>query len=286
MENKARTIIETIRNDRQSGAARLAITALESLGEWLDTASVKPEELDEVLEALKTARPSMVPLANAVDRCRNRFGDWQNDDVSEQAGAIVAEVHRELTGATDQVARHAAELVPEGAVVLTHSSSSQVVALFRLLVERQHRYSVICSQSSPGNEGFTLASQLDELGVPVTVITDAQLGLFMNQADLAVCGCDSWLADHHFVNKSGSYLMALAARDHGKPLWVLADTFKDSPASRDTVTLEEMDSQELGAPTGVHITTRNVYFEPVPERLAAGRVSEQGVSSFPAGPRR
>ncbi|MDY6909053.1 MAG: cytochrome d ubiquinol oxidase subunit II, partial [Thermodesulfobacteriota bacterium] len=35
------------------------------------------------------------------------------------------------------------ELVPEQATILTHSRSSQVVALFRMLTDRQHPFSVI-----------------------------------------------------------------------------------------------------------------------------------------------
>lgn len=122
--------------------------------------------------------------------------------------------------------------------------------------------------------------------MPVTLITDAQMGLFVPQADLVLTGCDCWLADHHFVNKSGTLLLALAARHFGKPFWVLADTFRDSPETSESVRLEEITPTELQAPEGLWITTRNVYFESVPDALISGRVSEQGVSSCLAGAER
>lgn len=287
MDTKARAILEVTRDDQQAGATQLARQTLQAVQQWLVSESVRASALDELLESLTQARPSMVPLANAVARCRELFGPWRDsNNVSEQAAPVVASVLEQLIRANERVALSAFELVPENAAILTHSRSSQVLALFRLLAERQHPFWVICTQSSPGNEGFTLARELDELGVPVTLITDAQTGLFMPEADIVFSGCDTWLADQHFVNKSGTYLLALAARDQGKPLWVLADSFKDSPGTCDSVTLEEMSPEELGGPTGAQIRTRNIYFETVPVRLVTGRVSDQGVFSFPAAPRR
>ncbi|MGF2735877.1 translation initiation factor eIF-2B [Marinobacter sp. DUT-1] len=287
MDAKARAIVATVREDRQAGAAQLTTNALGSVRDWLIPGGVSASMLEAVLEGLTEARPSMVPLANAVARCHELFGPWQNSrDVSEQAAPVVSSVLEQLARANERVALSAFELVPEQATILTHSRSSQVVALFRLLAERQHPFSVICTQSSPGNEGFTLARELDGLGVPVTLITDAQTGLFMAETDIVFSGCDTWLSDQHFVNKSGTYLLALAARDQGKPLWVLADSFKDSPGTCQSVALEEMAPEELGGPTGAHIRARNIYFETVPVQLITGRVSDQGVFSFPAEPRR
>lgn len=287
MDTQARAVIQTVKEDRQSGAAQLAVRALSAVRDWLTSNAVPASTLEAVLDGLTGARPSMVPLANAVARCRALFGPWhERSNVSEQAVPVVSSVLEQLARANERVALNAFELVPDRATILTHSRSSQVAALFRLLAERQHPFSVICTQSSPGDEGFTLARELDQLGVPVTLITDAQMGLFMPEADIVFSGCDTWLADQHFVNKSGTYLLGLAAQDRGKPFWVLADSFKDSSGTSASVALEEMAAEELGGPTGNHIRSRNIYFETVPVRLITGRISDQGVFSFPAGPRR
>lgn len=271
-------LLRRVRQDHSSGAAQLALKTLDDLCRWLDTGPVEPAVLDQLLRDLAAARPSMIPLGNALQRCRQALaGHSDTAAMREQARTVIASVRADLARAGEQVAEQAAARIPAGACILTHSRSSQVVALFTLLARRRHPFSVICTQSSPGNEGFVLARELDALGVEVTVITDAQMGLFAGRADLALCGCDSWLADGHFVNKSGTYLLALAAREQGKPLWVLADSFKDSQATSTTVTLEEMPAGEIGAPSGAHISTRNIYFETIPARLVSGRISEQGV---------
>ncbi|WP_245820278.1 initiation factor 2B [Marinobacter lutaoensis] len=287
MDANADALLRKLRDDHQSGAAQLALSALDGLAQWLDTGPVRAADWQRMVSALARARPSMVPLGNAMQRCREGLaGPADAADIRPSARAVVASVRADLVEAGERVAQHAASQVPEGARVLTHSRSSQVLALFRLLVRRGQRCSVICTQGSPGNEGFVLARELDALGLEVTVVTDAQMGLVMADADLVLSGCDTWLADRHFVNKAGTYLLALAAQDQGKPLWVLADHFKDSPATRDTVTLETMAGAELGAPTGTHIRPRNVYFETIPTRLITGRISERGVFSCPAEARR
>ena len=152
--------------------------------------------------------------------------------------------------------------------------------------EHNQPFSVICTQSSPGFEGHSLALALNELSIPVTLITDAQMGLFVPQADVVITGCDTWLADGCFINKSGTHLLALAARAAEKPFWVLADSFRNSDVDSGSVELEEMPGEELKAPEGDWITPRNVYFERVPQSLVSQRISEQGVFSCPAGPRR
>lgn len=284
-DSRASKIIETVRTDTQSGAAQLATRALTLVKQWLTAGEVSPAALGQLLTNLAKARPSMVPLANAIERVRQSLvGTQDGASTAEQALPVVDSVLEQLASANQRVAEIAATRVPEQAIIFTHSRSSQVLALFRLLVQQGRNFSVICTQSSPGNEGFTLARELNELGVPVTLITDAQMGLFVPKADLVLCGCDTWLADGYFLNKAGSYPLALLARAEEKPFWVLADSFKDSKAPHNEVTLEEMAVNELGAPAGQHITVRNVYFEPVPVQLISGRISEQGIFSFPAEP--
>ena len=284
MDRQAQAIVDRVRADLESGATRLAVDTLDALSHWLQTTPAGEQQIRELLDNLETARPSMVPLGNAIRRCRHFSGDNSGEEsFRARLLAALGQIKEQLQSATAAIARLAAQQVPARAVIITHSRSTQVMDLFRLLAERRQPFSVICTQSSPGNEGFAVARELDALGVEVTVITDAQMGLFMARADLALCGCDTWLADGHFVNKSGTLLLALAAREQGKPLWVLADSFKDSRATSTTVTLEEMPAGEIGAPSGAHISTRNIYFETIPAPLVTGRISEQGVFSFPAG---
>ncbi|WP_342631539.1 translation initiation factor eIF-2B [Marinobacter alkaliphilus] len=280
LDPQAQALLREVEQDTHSGASQLALTTLRQLHRYV---SQQPAaiRLEPLLAALAKARPSMVVIGNSIARLQRTLA--QNPQSAEEA---VQALIIELESATSQLITHARALVQHGNTILTHSASSVVLQCLTQLARDGVEFSVICTQSSPGFEGHGLASALAHQGVPVTLITDAQVGLFMPRADLVFTGCDCWLADHHFINKSGTLLVALAARHAGTPFWVLADTFRDSPATVDTIDFEEMPADELRGPRESGITVRNIYFEPVPDNLVTGRVSERGVFSFPAEPGR
>lgn len=280
LDSRARTVLAGVREDLQSGATQLALNTLDELLSYLDEVRPDVGTLSRLLAELRAARPSMIVIGNALGMIEQRLA--RDPHAARQA---ILDTRDQLKNATTTISRYAREHLPENPVIMTHSASSVVLALFRSMAENQQSFSVICTQSSPGFEGHSLARALDDLSVPVTLITDAQMGLFVSGADVVITGCDTWLADGYFINKSGTHLLALAARAADKPLWVLADSFRNSGADSGSVELEEMPVDELNAPEGEWITPRNVYFELVPHSLVSQRISEQGVFSCPAGPR-
>lgn len=281
LDARARALLSTVREDFQSGATQLALNTLDDLLSYLDEVGPDVEILSRLLAELRAARPNMIVIGNALGMIEQRLASEPH-----AARQALADTRDQLQSATATIARHARGQLPDSPVIMTHSASSVVLALFRTMAENHQPFSVICTQSSPGFEGHSLALALDDLSVPVTLITDAQMGLFVSEADFVITGCDTWFTDSYFINKSGTYLLALAARAADKPFWVLADSFRNSSADTGSVALEEMPGEELNGPEGEWITPRNVYFELVPHSLVSQRISEQGVFSCPAGPRR
>ncbi len=278
-DDRAQALLNRLREDYESGATSLALDTLSGLATYVEQAAPATADLSRLLQELRKARPSMIVIGNAIARVESLLAS------GNRPHAAIDQVTRELDNASAAIAEHASRKIPANAVIMTHSASSVVLGLFRLLARKQHRFSIICTQSSPGMEGHQLALALNDLDVPVTLITDAQMGLFVSRADVVITGCDSWLADGHFINKSGTFLLALAARAHHKPFWVLGDSFRRSDQASDDVTLEEMPADELQAPKGDWITSRNTYFETIPESLVTGGINEQGVFLFPGSPR-
>jgi len=276
---QAQRVLDELKHDTHSGATQLALNTLSRLQTYASRHQPDRHQLNELLQALAQARPSMVVIGGAMAKIQAQLN--QSAGTADQ---IIADQRQVLETAGHKIVQQARTLMQDGATIFTHSASSAVLKLFQEMAHRGDRFSVICTQSSPGLEGHSLAQAMNRLKVPVTLITDAQMGLFMAKADVVITGCDCWLCDHHFVNKSGTLLLALAARHFNTPFWVLADSFRDSDKSSDTVQLEEMAPQEMAAPEGEFIRVRNIYFEAIPETLVSGRISEQGVFSFPAAP--
>jgi translation initiation factor 2B subunit (eIF-2B alpha/beta/delta family) len=277
MSEAYQKLLNILQTNRQSGATELALITLSRLKDCLyDIPQQSPDEIEMIVEDLSHARPSMMPLANALRRWKKKLDSEPSYSKSVYL-RLLDDIYQQLAEATDKVAEHASALFKPGMTVLAHSRSSQVMSLFEHVWEQHQNFNVFVTLSAPGNEGLLVASQLNKMGVPVTVITDAEMGLVMPEVDLNISGCDSWLADHHFVNKAGTLLQALAAQHFGKPFWVLADSFKNNQLTSQKVRLEAMPSDELNLPGGGQIEGRNVYFETISTRLVSGRVDEYGL---------
>ncbi|MCX4188597.1 translation initiation factor eIF-2B [Methylophaga sp. OBS4] len=281
MTDTYQTLLANLKNNQQSGATELALTTLQALQQYLqDAAPQTADELTAIAEELAAARPSMIALGNVLHRwLEHSPASTQPEQFKSDYLHNLENIRQQLQQTRDKVALNTCELIKPDMTILTHSRSSQVLALFEQLVKQQTPFAVIITISAPGNEGLLVAQQLNQWQVPTTVITDAELGLFMPEADINISGCDSWLTDHHFVNKSGTLLQALAAQHFGKPFWVLADSFKNSHHNSRQITLESMPADEMQVPNGEFIQARNIYFETISTRLISGRVDEHGVQS-------
>lgn len=276
--------VEEIRDDRQHGASELARRALALLAVAARTlpatdAAQLREHLTRLATALAMTRPSMAPLQNLLRR-------WREDLAVVDVGMdlalgrhAAAERAETLILASRQAvaacAAQAASLLGSRRTLMTHSLSSTVVEVCRQLKERDLR--MIVTEARPLAEGRQLAQQLAAWQVPTTYITDAQMGLFVAQADAVLVGADSVLADGAVVNKAGSYLLALAAHDRGVPFYVCCESFKWRGVDEPRPELEEMAAAELGVPDWPAVAVRNVYFDLTPARLVSAWIAETGV---------
>ncbi|MGQ9818545.1 MAG: S-methyl-5-thioribose-1-phosphate isomerase [Candidatus Kapaibacteriales bacterium] len=80
-------------------------------------------------------------------------------------------------------------------------------------------------ETRPRNQGARLTCfELLNEGIPYTLIVDNSGGLLMQKGlvDLVIVGTDRVLMDGSIINKVGTYLKALAAKDNGVPFYVSA----------------------------------------------------------------
>ena len=173
-------------------------------------------------------------------------------------------------------ASHAASLIQDGSVVLTHSRSSTVLAA---LIEARHNakdFSVIATESRPMLEGRTLADALSKKDIRVTLIIDAAAALALDRVDIVLIGADR-LTPANLVNKIGTRMIVLAARERGLPVYAICDTSKFiSDDYYGAAKAHQDDAREVwpDAPEGVTIV--NEYFEPTTLLGFTGIVSEHG----------
>lgn len=275
--------LQEVAKDRTHGASELARHCLEIAADSARHAPAKDAgDLMRTLQgraaAMIAARPSMAPVDNLLARWQERLAGLPVGDLesarrkaADAALALEADSRRAAGEAAAQAAAH----IGSGRAIITHSLSSTVLEVFQRL--KDSGVSAIVTESRPLQEGQKLAAWLSELAIPTTFITDAQIGGFVARADLALVGADSLLADGSVVNKAGTYLLALAAKDRGIPFYVCCESFKRLSADAAQPVLEEMAPSELGAPEWPHVTVANVYFDITPARLVSAWFTEHGI---------
>ena len=183
----------------------------------------------------------------------------------------------DLEQARAAVAGTATALVPgRGAWLATLSCSTTVREALLRLQRGGSGPRALVAEGRPLLAGRALASALGLAGVPTWLVVDAALPMLLSQAAALWLGADA-VTDRGAIVAVGGYAAALAAREHGVAVHVLATRRKFLPAATGALGIEEMPAAEVwdAAPAGVR--ARNVHAELVPLELLRGVVVEDGV---------
>jgi translation initiation factor eIF-2B subunit delta len=110
--------------------------------------------------------------------------------------------------------------------IFTISHSRTIIRIFALWKKFSPKLKVIICESRPNNEGILMAMELSKLGIECEIIPEAMTGTVIKEVDAVILGADQILPNGDIVNKTGSRLMAVLAKYHHIPVYVLASTSK------------------------------------------------------------
>lgn len=146
-------------------------------------------------------------------------------------------------------------------------------------------------ETRPVLQGARLTAwELQHAGVPLTLIADNMAGSFMRQGRINVIfvGADRIAANGDVANKIGTYSLAVLARAHNIPFYVVAptSTIDLSLASGDDIPVEQRNSDEVTsiqgksiAPAGV--LAANPAFDITPAEYITAIITDRGVVRGP-----
>jgi len=252
--------------------------------------------LDEALTTLGATRPTAVNLHWALDRMSSVLKKSALAARRETAWIEARAIAREDEAANAAIGQHGLPLLAEiasrnGCVnVMTHCNAGWLAtvangtALAPIYAAQAAGIDihVWVSETRPRNQGHLTAWELQQAGIPHTLIADNAAGLLMMQGkvDCVIVGADRIAANGDTANKIGTYLKALAATAHDVPFYVAAPVstidFVCHDGSR--IPIEERAAEELGAATGNLATAvANPAFDVTPATLIAGIITERGI---------
>ena len=114
-------------------------------------------------------------------------------------------------------------------LILTLGYSYTVEQFFIYAANKKRQFHVFILEHAPFFTGHQMAIKLSQKNIPVTVVTDSAVFAIMARVNKIVIGTRSLLANGGLTAKSGTYNLALAAKNYNVPLLVCAPTYKFSP---------------------------------------------------------
>jgi len=257
-------------------------------------------DFQKTCDLMAATRPTAVNLFWAIDRMKRAFahGAQAGESPSELSARMDREakaIHDEDVASCRAMGGFGAEVVPDGARVLTHCNAGALatagygsaLGVIRAAVEQGKRIAVFADETRPFLQGARLTAwELVRDGINTTAITESMAGPLMRagEIDIVVVGADRIAANGDTANKIGTYTVAVMAKEHGIPFYVAAplSTIDLSTPDGDRIPIEERDQREvshLGAsqltPVGAKI--RNPAFDVTPHRYISGIITERGI---------
>ncbi len=277
--------ISAIREDRERGATQIAREGVMLLAQLAKDPSVPDAHFADlfprIAHDLARARPAMASLLNGAGRVMAAWVEAGGSSRPAAARAAAAEsAHRWIEAQEANaafIADHTAEVISGTAITLSYSST--VLRALEECWDRGVLKGAIVAESRPLLEGRRTAAALASLGIPTTLIMDAEMGLLAAEADAALVGADTILPDGSLANKAGTLLLALAARRCRVPFYTVAETHKIAPATRRRTPFphEEREPEEVLPEPITGVTARNLYFDLTPARYITGYITERGL---------
>jgi methylthioribose-1-phosphate isomerase len=249
-------------------------------------------------ELLRSARPTAVNLAYAVDRVRSAALAAGPVAMAAAAREEAERLHAEEDAASAAIAAHGADFLAGARRIATHCNTGALAAGGRgtalaVIIELEQRAAVhvLAGETRPLLQGARLTVwELARAGVSHDLVVDgAMAGLIRRgEVDAAIVGADRVAANGDTANKVGTYPLALASAAAGIPFVVAAptSTIDAHLPNGDGIEIEERDAGEVRAFAGVDTTlpgtgVRNPAFDVTPAALITALVTERGVARPP-----
>jgi len=286
-------VAQCIKTMKIRGAGRIARAAVKVLKTTAEASEAKTiddlvTELNLAAETLLRTRPTAVSLPNGIRYVMWRVLKAKNTASSvEDLKAYTINLANRFIESSETAVKKIGEIgarrIKDGDTILTHCQSSAVEAIIKKAWKQGKEIQVYCTETRPRFQGRITARTLSRVGIPVTMIIDSAARYFMNEVDKVIVGSDAIAANGAVVNKIGTSLIALAARETRALFYVAAETYKFSPETilGGLIVIEERNPSEVISPGRLkamkNVSIRNPSFDMTPAEYIDLIITEKGI---------
>jgi len=262
--------VKKIESVEVQGARQIAIYSLKFLRKFCKKKGFG-KEFEQAANALEKVRPTAVVLHNCL-------GILRKNKKLETIDVLLEKLER----ADKDIAANGLNFFKKKKyTILTHCHSSEALSVIKALKRSGKKVSVIATETDPLGQGVKTAKEMASARISITLIIDSAVGYFMPNIDMVIVGTDS-MRKEGVVNKIGTKLYAIAAKEHKKSFYVVGNTLKLD--KRKEFEIEQRSAKEVynelvkpGQLKGVKIM--NPAFDITPWRFVSKVITEQGVYS-------
>ena len=262
-------------------------------------------------EDLIASRPTAINLKWAVDRIMKKLSGVNDKDILKLALDEAKDIVEEDVSFCKNIGLNGLKIIEEisnkkkdTVNILTHCNAGWLATIdwgtatspIYHAHQKGVKVHVWVDETRPRNQGANLTSyELNEEGVPNTIIADNTGGILMQrgQVDMCIVGTDRTLSNGDVCNKIGTYLKALAAKDNNIPFYVAlpSSTIDWNIKDHKEIPIEERNSEELSHIEGLDKDNNlqkvliypqkskamNLAFDVTPAMYVTGLITEKGV---------
>ena len=252
------------------------------------------KDIEDEVDKLRNARPTAVNLSYGVDRALNAaLLGTTTREMKTYALEEAQGIADEDVAVNKKIGDYGSELLEDGDVVLTHCNAGRLacvdwgtaLGVIRTAIEKGKRIEVIACETRPLNQGSRITAwELLQDEIPVTLIADSMSAAVMREGkvDKVIVGADR-VVKEGVINKIGTYMHAVVAKEHKIPFYVAAPLSSfDIKRSYKDVEIEERSPEELIFFGGKQIAPLDVKvynpaFDFTPFELIAAVITEKGI---------
>lgn len=269
------------------GARNVAIEAIKSLetGTKQSYAKTKQEFLQElseakdVLFASRSTEPLMRNGIRYVIQAVESSGKTDVSDLVDTVSEVSGQFLDRLKQSKQTIASVGSKRISDGAQVLTHCHSSTVMKILNQAKMDGKQFDLFCTESRPVFQGRLTAKEMTDAGIKTTMFVDSAVRHFINKVDFVVVGADAITSEGNVINKIGTSMVALAAKEARTPFYVATELLKFDPATilGDYEKIEERNPKEVWDSPPKGLVIKNPAFDVTRREFIHGIICEEGI---------
>ncbi len=205
------------------------------------------------------------------------------ENVLEMADSVPYEnILKHFDSAQGLINKNILGLIKNNDVIFTHCHSSNVINALIYAKKKGKKFEVYNTETRPLFQGRKTAKELRKAGIKVTMFVDAAVGIALSgedgnkKVDKVFLGADAILKKG-VINKVGSEVVAIIAKNEKIPVYIVADSWK---FTKKKVPIEHRKLNEVWDSAPKKIKIQNPAFEFVKKKYIKAVVSELGVKRY------